>query len=105
MAAPPLRPHHHLITLPSHSLQQYNASTPRLFCEPSTAGLTDPERRECKSAVAHLPYATPALAFFGPNQPNPIYRTPIKSNHGTKCEVTVSLVNSVTMVQSSWEEI
>ncbi|KAL8808094.1 MAG: hypothetical protein Q9223_004924 [Gallowayella weberi] len=85
-----------------------NLSTPepRIYCEDGPGALSEPEIRECRSAVAHLPYPDPAVRTFGPYEYDGKYRTPIISTHATNCQATVSLVGStVTKRESSWQLI
>ena len=81
-------------------------ANPRVFCETRNRKvLTAPQRRECKSAVAHLPYAYPDIHTFGPYEPYGRFRTPISSNHSTRCEARVTLVKGMIEEISSWREL
>ncbi|KAL8992157.1 MAG: hypothetical protein Q9188_007649, partial [Gyalolechia gomerana] len=102
-AAPPQSPpsliHPFIPPTPNISVE------PRIYCDGrETRPLKLPAIRECKSAVAHLPYAYPEIRNYGPNERRP-YRTPIVSTHETRCEVKVDLVEGFSSVRSSWREI
>ncbi|KAL8634379.1 MAG: hypothetical protein Q9228_008027, partial [Teloschistes exilis] len=64
-----------------------------------------PARAECKSAIAFLPLPHPALHTFGPDIPQYAYRTPIKSNHTTKCTARVDIRPGFKSEESSWEDV
>ncbi|KAL9027106.1 MAG: hypothetical protein Q9196_004328 [Gyalolechia fulgens] len=79
---------------------------PRIHCDgPESRYINLPERRECKAAVAHLPYAYPDIRHFSPYEPTRSFRTPIISTHETNCEARVQLVEGLSSVRSSWQEI
>ena len=82
-----------------------------LLVRPSIICASGPERlslealRECKSAIAFLPRYSTEIRPFGPNEPDYAYRTPIISDHATRCTARVEMRRGFSEDRSSWEEV
>ena len=103
-AAPPLS--RLSLVRPPTILPLNDTNEPRIYCDRSQQHVINREMlRECKSAIAFLPLAYPDTHTFGPGELLTVYRTPIRSTHGTRCEVKVDMVEGFSVDKASWVEV
>ena len=78
---------------------------PWIQCASGSERLSDSARRECKSAIAFLPLPSDEVADFGPDVQSYIFRTPIISDHATRCTARVDIRRGFSTDRSSWKEV
>ncbi|KAL9596008.1 MAG: hypothetical protein Q9219_006092 [cf. Caloplaca sp. 3 TL-2023] len=78
---------------------------PWIQCAFGSRRLSSEALRECKSAIAFLPRYAEDVETFGPDVAEYPYRTPIISDHATRCTARVDIRDGFTTDRSSWRDV